>query len=130
MPIQVQAVDHLVITTADLYRCIKFYVEVLGMQHQTFGEGRHSLHFGSSKFNIQIAGQEIEPHALYPISESVDICLIVETPLKEVLTILETHAIIPESEIVERTGANGPIQSVYLRDPDQNLIELSVYSAQ
>jgi catechol 2,3-dioxygenase-like lactoylglutathione lyase family enzyme len=124
---RVDRVDHVVLTVADLDRTVAFYRDVLGMEHVTFGDGRTAVHFGASKFNLHVAGHEFEPKAHRPTVGSADLCLIVDGPLDEVIAELATHRVAIEDGPVDRTGACGPMRSVYLRDPDGNLIELSVY---
>ncbi len=116
--------DHLVLTVADLEATIDFYTRVLGMQVVTFGEGRKALAFGNQKINLHQAGREFEPKAERLTPGSADLCFIVATPLAEVIAHLQAQQVAIEGP-VQRTGATGPIRSVYLRDPDQNLIELS-----
>ncbi|MGM3387069.1 VOC family protein [Stutzerimonas stutzeri] len=117
--------DHLVLTVADLEATIDFYTRVLGMQAVTFGEGRKALAFGNQKINLHQAGREFAPKAERPTPGSADLCLIVATPLAEVIAHLQAQQVAIVEGPVQRTGATGPIRSVYLRDPDQNLIELS-----
>ncbi len=117
--------DHLVLTVADIETSVDFYTRVLGMQAVTFGEGRKALAFGNQKINLHQAGREFEPKAERPTPGSADLCFIVATPLDRVIAHLETQGVSIIEGPVPRTGATGPIRSVYLRDPDQNLIELS-----
>ena len=98
------------------------------MQAVTFGPGRTALAFGTSKINLHEAGKEFEPKALRPTPGSADICLIVDDDIGDVITELAAAGIAIEEGPVERTGATGPIVSCYLRDPDENLIELSNYT--
>ncbi|NVI90197.1 VOC family protein [Actinomadura sp. BRA 177] len=119
--------DHLVLTVADIDAALQFYTRVLGMEAVTFGAGRRALAFRTSKINLHQAGREFEPKAARPTPGSADLCLIVTVPLDEVLADLERHGVPVEEGPVPRTGATGPITSVYIRDPDHNLIELSVY---
>lgn len=124
---RVDRLDHLVLTVADLDATIEFYVGVLGMAHTVFADGRHALTFGPSKINLHQSGHEFEPKALHPEPGSADLCFVVDEPIDELFEIL-TSAGVPITEgPVDRTGATGPIRSVYVRDPDQNLIELSNY---
>ncbi len=118
-------IDHLVLTVADIEKTVDFYTRVLGMQLVTFGEGRKALTFGNQKINLHQAGREFEPKAERPTPGSADLCFIVATPLDRVIAHLETQGVSVIEGPVQRTGATGPIRSVYLRDPDQNLIELS-----
>ncbi|MEK0364027.1 VOC family protein [Pseudomonas sp. CBC3] len=117
--------DHLVLTVADLDVTTDFYCCVLGMQAVTFGEGRKALAFGRQKINLHLAGHEFEPKAERPTPGSADLCFIVATPLEEVIAHLGQQGVAILEGPVQRTGATGPIRSVYLRDPDLNLIELS-----
>ena len=124
---RVDRIDHLVLTVEDLDRTIAFYVGVLGMTVTTFQSDRKALAFGTSKINLHQRGREYEPKALAPTPGSADLCLIVDEPLDVVVAELTAAGIAIEDGPVERTGARGPIVSVYLRDPDANLIELSNY---
>ncbi|UOP05996.2 VOC family protein [Alysiella crassa] len=125
---KIQSLDHLVLTVADVQKTIDFYVNVLGMQEITFGENRKALLFGKQKINLHQKGAEILPNAQNANCGTADLCLLTSTPLNEVLRILQAHHIaILENGIVPRTGAVGKIQSVYCRDPDGNLIEISQY---
>ena len=117
--------DHLVLTVADLDVTVDFYTRVLGMREVTFGEGRKALSFGAQKINLHQAGKEFEPKAERPTPGSADLCFIVATPLDEVIAHLEAQGVAILEGPVRRTGATGPILSVYVRDPDFNLIELS-----
>ncbi|MEN2505396.1 VOC family protein [Stutzerimonas stutzeri] len=122
---QIDHLDHLVLTVADVDATLDFYTRVLGMQLVTFGEARKALAFGNQKINLHQAGREFEPKAERPTPGSADLCFIVATPLDEVIAHLEAHRVAIVEGPVKRTGATGPIRSVYLRDPDLNLIELS-----
>ncbi|WP_217477114.1 VOC family protein [Stutzerimonas stutzeri] len=122
---QIDHLDHLVLTVADLDATVDFYTRMLGMQAVTFGEGRQALAFGNQKINLHQAGREFEPKAERPTPGSADLCFIVATPLEQVIAHLEAQQVAIVEGPVKRTGATGPIRSVYLRDPDSNLIELS-----
>ena len=122
---RIDHLDHLVLTVADIEATVDFYTRVLGMQAVTFGEGRKALGFGSQKINLHPADREFEPKAQRPTPGSADLCFIVATPLVEVVAHLERHGVAVVEGPVQRTGATGPIRSVYVRDPDLNLIELS-----
>ncbi|MGW0808635.1 VOC family protein [Nonomuraea sp. NPDC002799] len=122
---KIDRLDHLVLTVADLDATMRFYTTVLGMEAVTFEPGRHALSFGQSKINLHQAGQEFEPKAARPEPGSADLCLITGDPLDAVVAELAGHGVPIEEGPVERTGATGPIRSVYLRDPDGNLIEIS-----
>jgi catechol 2,3-dioxygenase-like lactoylglutathione lyase family enzyme len=124
---RIDRLDHLVLTVADLDRTVAFYRDVLGMAHVEFGDGRSALHFGVSKINLHVAGHEFEPKAYRPTPGSADLCLVVDGSLDAVIDELSGHRVRIEEGPVARTGARGPMRSVYLRDPDDNLIELSTY---
>ncbi|MSD90294.1 VOC family protein [Bifidobacterium asteroides] len=123
---RITGLDHLVITVRDVDATCAFYREVLGMQVQTFGNGRLALKFGRQKINIHEAGYEIDPKADKPTPGSADLCLLVEDSLDDVVAALREHRV-DYLGPVSRTGADGAITSVYVRDPDRNLIELSRY---
>ena len=122
---RVERLDHLVLTVADIDASCAFYQRVLGMQVVTFGQGRKALAFGQQKINLHRLGAEFEPKALRPTPGSADLCLIVSTPLVEVMAHLQRCEVAIEEGPVPRTGATGPLLSVYIRDPDRNLIELA-----
>jgi catechol 2,3-dioxygenase-like lactoylglutathione lyase family enzyme len=125
--VHIDRIDHLVLTVDDVERTIAFYVDVLGMREVTFDSGRKALTFGSSKINLHQRGRELEPNAANPTPGSADLCLIADDPLEVVLADLAASGVALEEGPVSRTGARGPITSVYIRDPDRNLIELSNY---
>lgn len=117
--------DHLVLTASNADATQDFYTRVLGMQLETFGAGRMAFKFGNQKINLHIRGHEFEPKAHLPVPGALDLCFIASIPLEQVIERLaEAHWPIVEGPIM-RTGATGPIRSVYLRDPDLNLIEIS-----
>ena len=126
---RVSRLDHLVLTVASIDATVRFYTQVLGMTAVTFGAGRTALTFGTSKINLHEAGREFEPKALRPTPGSADLCFIVDDDIRELITELTGAGIAIEEGPVDRTGATGPILSCYLRDPDQNLIELSNYTS-
>lgn len=117
--------DHLVLTVADLDKTCAFYTQFLGCEVITFGEGRKALRFGNQKINLHLAGHEFEPKALQPTPGSADLCFLVDQPVAEAKVALEAGGLTIEEGPVARTGATGPLLSIYLRDPDNNLIELS-----
>ena len=123
--ITIDHLDHLVLTVADLDRTIAFYRDALGLRVETFGAGRTALVFGRQKINLHRAGHEFEPKALRPTPGSADLCFIATTPLEQVIEHLAASGVTIEEGPVRRTGATGPILSVYVRDPDENLIEIS-----
>jgi catechol 2,3-dioxygenase-like lactoylglutathione lyase family enzyme len=119
--------DHLVLTTIDVDACIDFYTRVLGMRLETFAGGRQALRFGHQKINLHRRGHEYEPKAHLPVPGALDLCFIADRPLAQVIERLHAeHWPIIEGP-VERTGATRKLRSVYLRDPDLNLIEISEF---
>jgi catechol 2,3-dioxygenase-like lactoylglutathione lyase family enzyme len=127
--VRIERIDHLVLTVADVDRTVDFYARVLGMEPVTFGAGRRALRFGHHKLNLHQAGRELEPKARRPTPGSADLCLVTTTPLDRVLDHLRAHGVPVEEGPVARTGATGPITSVYFRDPDGNLVEVCTYGA-
>ena len=124
-------VDHIVLTTRDKDACIRFYTEVLGMKLSIFRtptEERMALSFGSQKINLHEWGREFAPRAHVAVPGSLDLCFISSVPLDEVIQRLKNNNIRIEEGPVNKTGASGPIRSVYVRDPDLNLVEISVYA--
>lgn len=126
---RIERLDHLVLTVRDIAATCDFYARVLGMEVVTFGEGRKALAFGHQKFNLHEAGREFEPKAERPTPGSADLCLIAQGPLDAVIAHLAACDVAILEGPVRRTGALGPITSVYFRDPDANLIEVSTYGA-
>lgn len=126
---QLARLDHLVLTVADIEATCVFYERVLGMQRVVFGAGRVALQFGSQKLNLHQAGQEFEPKARQPTPGSADLCFVAESSMDDVIRHLSAEGIAIEVGPVGRTGALGPIQSVYLRDPDGNLLEVAFYES-
>ncbi len=122
---QISHLDHLVLTVRDIPKSLDFYSRVLGMQPVVFGQGRHALSFGQQKINLHQAGAEFEPKATHPLPGSADLCFIVNDRLDDVIEHLQAHGVSILEGPVVRTGARGPIRSIYLLDPDLNLIELS-----
>jgi catechol 2,3-dioxygenase-like lactoylglutathione lyase family enzyme len=123
--IVIDHLDHLVLTVASIERTCTFYASALGMRVETFGGGRKALRFGDQKINLHEVGRELEPKAATPTPGSADLCFIASSPLAAVVEHLQQLGILIEEGPVERTGATGKILSVYLRDPDGNLIEVS-----
>lgn len=122
---RIDSIDHLVLTVASVEASLAFYATVLGMEVVTFAGGRKALAFGSQKINLHQAGREFEPKAARPAPGSADLCLLTMLPLDQVLAHLAAHAVPVIEGPVRRTGATGPILSVYFRDPDGNLIEVA-----
>lgn len=124
---QIDRIDHFVLTVADPEATRRFYCEGLGMEMVTFAAGRQALTFGRQKINLHIRGRELEPKAQTPMPGSGDFCLVSDQPLEDWMDHLARCGIdlvLPPSD---RTGATGPIRSIYLRDPDGNLVEISNY---
>ena len=124
---QIDRLDHFVLTVRDIDATIRFYQRVLGMVPVTFDAGRKALTFGQAKINLHPTDAPIVPHANHPIPGSADLCFIIPEPIKTVIDHLRECGVLIEDGPVPRTGALGPITSIYLRDPDGNLIELSTY---
>lgn len=120
-------IDHLVLTVKNINETSTFYTEVLGMNTVTFGDGRKALSFGQQKINLHEVGKEFEPKATKATYGSADLCLITDFPLSEVVNHFNKLGVLIEEGPIKRTGAVGPITSVYIRDPDGNLIEVSNY---
>lgn len=125
--IDIDRIDHVVMTVRDVDATCAFYQRVLGMRAVTFAGGRKALAFGRQKINLHLAGREFEPKAASPTPGSVDLCLIAASTLDQVIAHLRACGIAIIEGPVAKTGAVGPIRSVYFRDPDANLIEVSTY---
>jgi catechol 2,3-dioxygenase-like lactoylglutathione lyase family enzyme len=123
----IERLDHLVLTVRSIPETVRFYEQVLGMKAETFGQGRTALKFGQQKLNLHEAGREFEPKAHRPTPGSADLCFVTRVPLARVVEHLQSLGVRIEEGPIPRTGAVGPILSVYVRDPDQNLIEISNY---
>jgi catechol 2,3-dioxygenase-like lactoylglutathione lyase family enzyme len=123
--VKIDSLDHLVLTVADVDASCAFYERVLGMQAVTFGEGRKALSFGVQKINLHRYHHEFEPKAAYPMPGSADLCFLTKVPVDQVMSHLTACGVAVLEGPVRRTGAQGPIVSVYFRDLDQNLIEVS-----
>ena len=121
----IESLDHLVLTVADPDASIRFYCGVLGCTEVVFGEGRRAIAFGSQKINLHVKGHEIAPYARTPVCGSADLCFLTSTPVEDVVRILREHGIEPELGPAARTGTQGPLRSIYCRDPDGNLIEIA-----
>lgn len=121
----IKSIDHIVIATANVERCLDFYTGVLGMQLERFGAGRLALRFGDHKFNVHPPGFDAGIKARTPTPGSLDLCFLADVPLDEVVERLQAHGVPIEEGPIERTGARFTIRSVYVRDPDGNLVEIS-----
>jgi catechol 2,3-dioxygenase-like lactoylglutathione lyase family enzyme len=125
---RVERLDHLVLTVTDLAATLSFYTRVCGMSHIVFGdEERHALAFGNQKINLHIWGTEHEPKAALTTPGSADLCFVVDASPQEVVARLTELQVPIEAGPAARVGATGPITSVYVRDPDGNLVELASY---
>jgi catechol 2,3-dioxygenase-like lactoylglutathione lyase family enzyme len=124
---KLKSIDHIVLTVASIDKSVEFYCRFLGFDEIMFGVGRKALQCGSQKINLHQVGAEFLPHAKHPTSGSGDICLVYEDDLDSITRHVNRCEIEIEEGPVARTGAMGPITSIYIRDPDFNLIELSVY---
>ncbi len=122
---QIDHLDHLVLTVQDIERTCEFYARALGMQVVTFGEGRKALHFGNQKINLHQKGKEFDPKAQYPTPGSADLCFLTSIPLEQVIAHLQSCHVSLLLGPVERTGATKSLVSIYFRDPDGNLLEIS-----
>ena len=122
---QIDHLDHLVLTVQDIERTCEFYARTLGMQVVTFGEGRKALHFGNQKINLHQKGKEFDPKAQHPTPGSADLCFLTSIPIEHVIAHLQTCNVSLLLGPVERTGATKSLLSIYFRDPDGNLLEVS-----
>jgi catechol 2,3-dioxygenase-like lactoylglutathione lyase family enzyme len=119
--------DHLVLTVEDISRTVAFFTGVLDMDEISFGGGRKALAFGQQKINLHQKGHEFEPKAFHPTPGSADLCFIASVPLETIIARLNERGVSILEGPVKRTGAQGPILSIYFRAPDLNLIEISNY---
>ncbi|WP_370230824.1 VOC family protein [Marinobacter nauticus] len=124
----ISSLDHIVLTVRSIEDTVRFYTEVLGMEQEIFGTGRVALKFGTQKINLHESGKEFEPKANSPTPGSADLCFITDLPISEAYDRVSEKSVCIIEGIVSRTGAVGPIQSFYFRDPDHNLIEVSSYA--
>jgi catechol 2,3-dioxygenase-like lactoylglutathione lyase family enzyme len=124
----IDRIDHIVLTTRDREGCIRFYTQVLGMKLEKVGDNRLALTFGHQKINLHEWGREFTPRAHVAAPGTLDLCFIAAIGLDEVIGRLKRHNVPIIEGPVAKTGAVGPIRSVYVRDPDLNLVEISVYN--
>ena len=122
---KIDSLDHMVLTVADVDATCRFYERVLGMETVTFAGGRKAIAFGKQKINLHQAGREFEPKAHRPTAGSGDFCLLTSVPLDQVVAHLQREGVTIIEGPVAKTGAQGPLRSVYFRDPDDNLVEVS-----
>lgn len=121
----IKSMDHLVLTTRDVEKCVDFYTRVLGMTLEFFGQGRRALRFGEQKINLHDQSTVTDNYAAHPTPGSLDICFLADRPLDEVIAQLHAAGVPIELGPIARTGARFTLRSVYVRDPDRNLIEIS-----
>ncbi len=121
----IDSIDHVVLTVRDIDATLAWYERVLGMRAVTFGEGRRALAFGDQKLNLHQAGREFEPKARTPVPGSVDLCFTTDVPLDDVAAHLRDAGATVELGPVAKTGARAALRSLYVRDPDGNLIEIA-----
>lgn len=125
---KLKGIDHIVLTVASIDKSVEFYCRVLSFEEIKFGTGRKALQCGSQKINLHQVGAEFLPHAKHPTAGSGDICLVYDDDLGSIIDHIKRCEVEIEEGPVPRTGAMGVINSIYIRDPDFNLVELSVYS--
>ena len=125
---KIERLDHLVLTVQSIEATCEFYSRVLGMEVVTFGDNRKALQFGEQKINLHQVGKEFEPKALNPTPGSGDICFIIHRPLPQVINHLKSCGVEIVEGPVTKTGAKGPIQSIYIRDPDGRIIEVGEHT--
>lgn len=121
----IEAIDHVVLTTRDEAKCIAFYTGALGMTLERYGDNRLALRFGKQKINVHQPGASIGLKAQSPTPGSLDLCFLASVPLDAVITRLRAHGVEIIAGPAMRAGGRGPIRSVYVRDPDDNLVEIS-----
>ena len=122
---RVESLDHLVLTVRSIDGTTTFYARVLGMERREFGQGRVALHFGAQKVNLHEVGRVVDPNVRHATPGSADLCLLTRAPMDEIVAHLAACGVSIIEGPTRRTGAQGPIESVYFYDPDENLIELA-----
>ncbi len=127
MKYQIKSLDHLVLTVKDIAKSVEFYTTVLGMQKEIFKQNRVALKFGSQKINLHQLGAEFEPKAYNVKEGSADLCFVTQTSVTDFKTHIESLGVKVIEGPIKRTGAVGEINSIYVRDPDGNLIEIANY---
>jgi catechol 2,3-dioxygenase-like lactoylglutathione lyase family enzyme len=127
--VKVTTLDHLVLTVQDLESTVDFYTRVLGMTVSVFGEGRLALKFGTQKINLHELGKELQPNARRAQAGSADLCFLSDEPLDSWVDHFEEEGVDVVGGPIRQTGALGPMDSIYCRDPDGNLVEIASYSA-
>ena len=122
---RLRTLDHVVLTVTDIDATLSFYERALGMRRVSFGGGRFALAFGDQKLNLHQAGNEFEPKAAWPTPGSADLCFLIDGSIDAAADELRALGVLTETGPVERTGTRGPIRSIYVRDPDGNLVEVA-----
>jgi len=125
---KIERIDHLVLTVQNIKASCAFYTKVLGMKAVAFQDGRKAVVFGNQKINFHESGKEFDPKALRPTAGAADLCFVARDSLMKIMSHLDLCGVKIIEGPVERTGAMGPVTSIYIRDPDQNLIEIAVYN--
>lgn len=125
---KIERIDHLVLTVKNIEDSCAFYTKILGMKMVAFQGGRKAAVFGNQKINFHESGNEFDPRALRPTPGSADLCFVAREPLTKIMSHLDLCGVKVIEGPVERTGAMGSMTSIYIRDPDQNLIEIAVYN--
>jgi catechol 2,3-dioxygenase-like lactoylglutathione lyase family enzyme len=123
--LKIRSIDHLVLVVLNIETTVEFYTRVLGMEAREPAPGRRALHFGSQKINLQQLHASMDPNTRHPTRGAGDFCLLTDTPIDEVASHLGAQGVAIIEGPIRRTGATGPIQSVYFYDPDENLVEVS-----
>ena len=124
----IASIDHVVLTTRDETKCIEFYTRMLGMKLERYGNNRIALRFGQQKINVHQPGVAAGLKALHPTPGSLDLCFIAAVPLDAVIERLRSQGVAIIEGPGRRAGAHGPIRSIYVRDPDDNLVEIAEYA--
>ncbi|NDH60079.1 MAG: VOC family protein [Alphaproteobacteria bacterium] len=122
---QIRAIDHFVLVVLSIEKTVKFYKQVLGLEAREMAPGRWSLHFGNQKINLQQLHVSVDPQTRHPARGAGDFCLLTDTPIAEVVRHLAAQGVAVICGPIRRTGATGPLLSVYFYDPDENLVEVS-----
>jgi catechol 2,3-dioxygenase-like lactoylglutathione lyase family enzyme len=122
---KIRAIDHFVLVVLSIEATVTFYTRVLGLEARETSNGRWALHFGNQKINLQQLHRSVDPQTLHPSRGAGDFCLLTDTPIQEVIDHLRSEKVTVISGPIQRTGASGPIMSVYFYDPDENLVEVS-----
>lgn len=125
--LKITSIDHIVLTVKDINKSLYFYETILGLKKEIFNQNRIALTFGNQKLNLHEYKHEIKPHSLIPTPGSIDLCFLTESTINESIKHIQSKGINILEGPVQRTGANGPITSFYINDPDGNLVEIGQY---